>query len=374
MKGRRHTPEQIVRKLREADRLLGEGKSVAEVAKALEVSEHTFGRWRHQYGGMKADDAKELRRLRDENGRLKRMVADLSLDNEMLKEVGAGKILSPARRREAVRHLQGRFEVSERRACRAIGQHRTTQRRSPRPVLAPEHQLRWRLREISKDWPRYGFRRAWALLRQEGWKVNRKRVQRIWREEDLRVPAYSPKRRRVGVSTVPAKRLRAERPNQVWALDFLFDATSDGRPIKVLTMCDEFTRESIGGRLSRSITADDVVSVLDQARSQRGTPEFIRCDNGPELVAAAIKDWCRFTGTGTAYIEPGSPWQNPFVESFNGKARDELFAREIFDSVFEARVLYADWCDAYNRLRPHSSLGYMSPAVFAAALVNPEPS
>ena len=178
----------------------------------------------------------------------------------------------------------------------------------------------------------------------------------------------------MGESTVPAQRLRAERPNHVWALDFLFDATSDGRPLKVLTMCDEFTRESIGRRLGRSITADVVVAVLDEALRRRDAPTFIRCDNGPELVAAAIKDWCRFVGTGTLYIEPGSPWQNPFVESFNGKARDELFAREIFDSVFEARVLYDDWCDVYNRLRPHSSLGYMPPAVFAAALINPQPS
>ena len=204
--------------------------------------------------------------------------------------------------------------------------------------------------------------------------MNRKRVQRIWREEGLRVPPYAPKRRRVGESTVPAQRLRAERPNHVWALDFLFDTTSDGRPIKVLTMCDEFTRESIGRRLGRSITSDHVVAVLDQARQRRGAPELIRCDNGPELIAAAIRDWCRLAGTGTAYIEPGSPWQNPFVESFNGKARDELFAREIFNSVFEARVLYDDWCDVYNRLRPHSSLGYQPPAAFAAALINPEPS
>ena len=282
--------------------------------------------------------------------------------------------MSPARRRDAVSHLRERFGVSERRACRAVGQHRTTQRRPPRPVLAPEQQLCFRLREISGTWPRYGFRRAWAVLRQEGWKVNKKRVQRIWREEGLRVPAYAPKRRRVGESTVPATRLRAERPNYVWALDFLFDATSDGRPIKVLTMCDEFTRESIGGHLSRSITADDVVLVLDEARSTRGVPEFIRCDNGPEFVAAAIRDWCHQAGSGTAYIEPGSPWQNPFVESFNGKARDELFAREIFDSVFDARVLYHDWRHAYNRVRPHSSLGYMPPEIFAALFVNPEPS
>jgi putative transposase len=191
-------------------------------------------------------------------------------------------------------------------------------------------------------------------------------VQRIWREEGLRVPAQAPKRRRLGTSTVPASRLRAEWPNQVWALDFIFDATSDGRPLKSLSMCDEFTRESLASRVSRSITADDVVAALDVACAERGAPEFIRCDNGPELVAAAIRDWCRFMGTGTAYIEPGSPWENPFVESFNGKLRDELFAREVFDTVMEARVLHADYTYAYNHHRPHSALGYLTPAAFAA--------
>jgi putative transposase len=266
------------------------------------------------------------------------------------------------------------FQVSERRACRAVGQHRSTQRRRGRLVLAPEDQLRARLRQISRTWPRYGFRRAWALLRLEGWVVKRKRVQRLWREEGLKVRPWAPKRRRLGTSTVPAQRLRAERPNHVWAIDFIFDATSDGRPIKALSMCDEFTRENLARRLGRSVTADDVVDALDEACATRGAPEFIRCDNGPEFIAAAIQDWCRFRGVGTAYIEPGSPWETPFVESFNGKARDELFAREIFDTVLEARVLWDDYCHGYNHHRPHSSLGYVPPAVFAAALRPPEPS
>jgi putative transposase len=243
-----------------------------------------------------------------------------------------------------------------------------------RPVLAPEDQLRARLRQISRTWPRYGFRRAWALLRLEGWVVNRKRVQRLWREEGLKVRPWAPKRRRLGTSTVPAQRLRAERPNHVWAIDFIFDATSDGRPIKALSMCDEFTRENVARRLGRSVTADDVVDALEEACARRGAPEFIRCDNGPEFVAAAIQDWCRYRGVGTSYIAPGSPWETPFVESFNGKARDELFAREIFDSVLEARVLWEDFCHVYNHQRPHSSLGYLPPAVFAAALRIPEPS
>lgn len=208
----------------------------------------------------------------------------------------------------------------------------------------------------------------------EGWNVNRKRVQRLWREEGLRVPEQQPKRRRVGISTVPADRLAAEHPNQVWAMDFLFDTTSDGRPFKVLSMCDEFTRESIGGAVARSITADDVVAILDQAVRERGAPKHIRSDNGPEFVAAAIRDWCRFSGTGAVYIEPGSPWQNPYVESFNGKARDELFAREVFETLMEASVLYRDWREMYNRHRPHSSLGYLPPAIFAASFINPEPT
>jgi putative transposase len=169
-------------------------------------------------------------------------------------------------------------------------------------VLAPEQQLRFRLREISRDWPRFGYRFAHTLVRRQGWVVNRKRVQRLWREEGLRVRPYAQKRRRVGTSTVPSKRLPAERRNQVWALDFIFDSTSDGRPIKALTMCDEYTRESVGRQLGRSITADDVVEVLEQAKIERGVPECIRMDNGPELIASAIRDWCRLSGTGTLYI------------------------------------------------------------------------
>jgi putative transposase len=178
-----------------------------------------------------------------------------------------------------------------------------------------------------------------GVLRLEGWMVNRKRVQRLWRDEGLRVPQRQPKRLRIGAGTVPARRLRAEEPNHVWAMDFIFDSTIDGRPLKALSMCDEFTRESIGGELGRSITADHVTAILDQAYSERGAPQYIRMDNGPEFIAQAILDWCRFMGTGAAYIEPASPWQNPCVESFNSRLRGELFAREHFTSIREAKVL-----------------------------------
>ena len=269
-------------------------------------------------------------------------------------------------------HLEGTFQVSERQACRAVGQPRTTQRRPPRPVAAPEALLRQRLRQVAKERPRWGFRRAGGVLRDEGRKVNRKRVQRIWREEGLRVPPHPPKRRRLGDSTVPAGRLQAELRNHGWALDFLFDTTSDGRPFKAQAMCDEYTRESVGSAVARSITADHVIQVLDRAVADRGAPEFIRGDNGPEVISLATRDWCRFSPTGAAYIDPGSPWQNAFVESLKGKARDALFAREIFDTILEARVLYADWCHDYNLHRPHRSLEPQPPVAYAPTLTSPK--
>jgi len=260
--------------------------------------------------------------------------------------------------------LQDKYGVTERFACRAVNQHRSTQRLPLQPPTDEEKQLRQELREISEAWPRYGYRMAWRKLRQRGRVVNRKRVQRLWRDEGLRVPQRSPKRRRAGDSTYPAKRLKAERPNHVWALDFMFDSTSDRRPFKSLSMCDEFTRECIGDEIARSIRAIDVERLLDGAAAERGFPEHIRMDNGPEFIADAIKAWSIRNGTATSYIDPGSPWQNPYVESFNSRARDEVFAREVFDSVVEAKVIYGEWRAEYNTERPHSSLGGMTPVQF----------
>jgi putative transposase len=196
--------------------------------------------------------------------------------------------------------------------------------------------------------------------------LNRKRTQRVWREEGLRVPQRRRKRQRLGESTVPASRLRAERPNQVWALDFQFDQTADGRIVKLLHVVDEFTREALEMKCERRIDADSTVVTLERLVAVRGrAPEFIRCDNGPELTANALRDWCRFSGAGTAYIEPGSPWQNPYVESFNSRVRDELLAVELFSCLAEAKVMVADWRDDYNELRPHSALAMKAPARFA---------
>jgi len=272
--------------------------------------------------------------------------------------------VSPSRRRRAVLMVQDRLGVSERRACRYVGQHRSTQRHEP--VVGSEDQaLRSELRRISRRRPRWGYRRAHQLLLDEGWQINRKRTQRLWREEGLRVPQRRRKRQRLGESTVPAARLRADRPDHVWAIDFQWDQTADGHNLKLLHVVDEFTREAL---------AIETVAVLERLVADRGTaPGFVRCDNGPEMTAHALRDWCRFTRAGSAYIEPGSPWQNAYVESFGGRVRDELLSVELFSCLAEAQVLIEDWRVDYNEHRPHSALQMMAPAAFAASLQHPLP-
>lgn len=263
--------------------------------------------------------------------------------------------------------LTDRLGLSQRRACAIVGQHRSTQRHEPAECDA-DRDLRARLRAFAREHPRWGYRRAHAVLVREGHALNRKKVQRLWREEGLRVPPKKRKRQRVGESTTPADRLRATHPDHVWALDYQFDVTATGRTIKILHVVDEFTRESLIDVVACSIDADATVAALDKVVGARGAhPEFVRCDNGPELTANALRDWCRFGGSGASYIDPGSPWQNPWVESYGGRMRDELLAVEQFDSLLEAQVLVADWRIEYNTYRPHSALGMLTPAEFAEA-------
>lgn len=199
-----------------------------------------------------------------------------------------------------------RFGLSERRACRLVGQHRSTQRLPAPPRQLLEEQLRGRLREIARR-TRWGYRRAAVQLRREGWKVNHKRVQRLWRQEGLRVPQKARKRRRGHSSEQGGARRRASRPREVWAIDFQFDATNDGRQLKCLNVVDEFTRQALASEVSRSCDADGILCVLDRLQAEHGAPRFLRMDNGPEMIAHALKDWCRLAHTGTLYIEPAAP-------------------------------------------------------------------
>jgi putative transposase len=272
-----------------------------------------------------------------------------------------------------VQVLQDRLGLSQRRACRIVGQHRSTQRHTPK-APDPDRELRVWLRGFSQKHQRWGYRRAHAVAVRQGWRVNRKKIQRLWREEGLRVPPKRRKRQRLGDSTTSADRLVAQHPDHVWALDYQFDVTATGRTIKILHVVDEHTRESLADLVAYSIDADATVGVLDKIVGHRGTqPRLIRCDNGPELTAYALRDWCRFTGTGTSYIDPGSPWQNPWVESYGSRMRDELLAIEQFDTLLEAQVLVADWREEYNNYRPHSALGMLTPNKYARQWRNNQP-
>ena len=262
--------------------------------------------------------------------------------------------------------LRERFGVSERRACRVVKLNRSTQR-LPLPVPADDDaDLRAFLRGFARQRPRWGWRRAAKQARREGRDVNDKRVRRLWREEGLRVPAKRRKKRLSGVG-VHVGAMCPIRPNVLWALDFQFDTTADGRTLKMLNVIDEFTRECLAIVVDRSIDADAVVATLERLAVERGgSPVYVRFDNGPEFVAHAVADWCRFTGTGSVFIDPGSPWQNAWIESFNGRFRDELLNGWQFDSLLEARVIIEDWRTDYNWKRPHTAHGDLTPGEYAA--------
>lgn len=214
--------------------------------------------------------------------------------------------------------------------------------------------------------PRYGYRMVWASLRQSGWRVNRKRIYRLWVQEGLRVPQKQRKRRRLGHSENSCVRRKAEHKDHVWTWDFIHDRTANGRPLKWLSIVDEYTRECLALEVDRSITAEKVIDVLAELFRIRGVPQHIRSDNGPEFIAKAIRRWLCLAGVETLYVEPGSPWENGYAESFHSRLRDELLNREEFTNLAEARHLADAWRLEYNHRRPHSSLGYRTPAEFAA--------
>jgi putative transposase len=261
--------------------------------------------------------------------------------------------------------LQAAHKVSQRRACRLLGQPRATQRLKPADRTAGEELVK-RVLELVRRHPRYGYRRIWALLRAEGFRVNRKRVHRVWREQGLKVPRKQRKKRRLGASANGCVRHRATHRGHVWAWDFIHDRTADGRPLKWLSVVDEFTRECVALEVRRGMTAPAVVEVLAGLVRERGAPGHIRSDNGPEFIAKAIREWLGRAGIGALYIEPGSPWENGYAESFHSRLRDELLEREEFTTLLEAQVLGRDWRREYDHERPHSALGYQTPAAFAA--------
>jgi putative transposase len=278
--------------------------------------------------------------------------------------------VSPTRRHQLVTHVQQRLGVSERRAYRVLKQPRSSQRYQAQ-VDDQEAVLTDRIVALASQYGRYGYRRVTALLRKEGWSVNHKRVERIWRREGLKVPAKQPKRGRLWLNDGSTVRLRPLFPYHVWSYDFMYDRTHNGAPFRLLNVIDEFTREALLIRVQRRMNHKDVLASLSWLFLFRGIPAHIRSDNGSEFTASKVRDWLARMKVRPLFIEPGSPWENGYIESFNGKLRDELLDREIFYSLREAQVLIEDWRQFYNTKRPHSALGYRAPAPEAMVVLPP---
>ena len=273
--------------------------------------------------------------------------------------------MSPSRKRAATEDLQGEFSVSERRACEVLDQPRSTQRYESKP-RDDESALSKQMLEVVRRRPRWGYRRVAWQLRQEGGQASDTRVYRLWRREGLKVPAKRRKKRRLGRSENGCLQRRAEHKDHVWAWDFVFDHTMSGSQLKWLSIVDEHTRECLALKVDRSITSEDVIDTLAELFAMRGVPKCIRSDNGPEFIAQAIRRWLDQVDVEALYIEPGSPWENGYAESFHSRLRDEFLELEVFESLSATKRLTKQWQADYNHHRPHSSLGYVTPIEFAA--------
>ena len=263
--------------------------------------------------------------------------------------------------------------LSERRICSTVGQHRSTQRKVP-ISLPDEERLTEDIIELAKEFGRYGYRMITGMLNNSGWHVNHKRVERIWRREGLKVPQKQSKKGRLWLNDGSCVRLRPERSNHVWSYDFVQDRTHDGRIYRTLNIIDEFTKEALVIRVKRKLNSTDVVDVLTDLFILRGPPEFIRSDNGAEFIAKKVRAWIEAVGAKTAFITPGSPWENGYCESFNARFRDELLNGEVFYTLREAQILIERWRCHYNTIRPHSSLGYRPPAPESMIPIDREPT
>ena len=265
------------------------------------------------------------------------------------------------------------LSVSERRVCRTLGQHRSTQRKVP-CGQSDEARLTKDIIALAEEYGRYGYRMVTGLLNNSGWHVNHKRVERIWRREGLKVPQKQPRKGRLWLNDGSCVRLRPERSNHVWSYDFVQDHTHDGRAFRTLNIIDEFTKEALVIRVKRKLNSTDVVDALTDLFILRGPPEYIRSDNGAEFIAKRVRAWIGAVGAKTAFIAPGSPWENGYCESFNARFRDELLNSEVFTTLREAQILIERWRRHYNTVRPHSALGYRPPAPKSIVPIDQRPT
>ncbi|WP_139354051.1 IS3 family transposase [Sinorhizobium sp. A49] len=359
MKKQRFTEEQIIAVLKEQEA----GAKVADLCRKHGISEATFYNWKAKYGGMEVSEAKRLKALEDENARLKKLLAEQMLDAAALRELLGKKMVGPAAKRDAVAHLKTVMGLSERRACQIISADRKMVRyRSCRP---PEVELRAKLRDLANERRRFGYRRLFVLLRRDGEPSGVNRIYRLYREEGLSVRKRKARRRAVGTR---APILVEAKANARWSLDFVHDQFACGRRFRVLNIVDDVTRECLAAIPDTSISGRRVARELTTLIERRGKPGMIVSDNGTELTSNAILAWSKDHKVEWHYIAPGKPMQNGYVESFNGRMRDELLNESLFFGLDHARSAIAEWADDYNHFRPHSSLGYKTPADFAGTI------
>ncbi|WP_110648878.1 IS3 family transposase [Salinicola peritrichatus] len=359
MKRARFSEEQIIGILAEHEA----GAKCADLCRKHGMSEGTFYNWKARFGGMTVSEAKRLKTLEDENARLKKLLAEQMLDLAAMKELVFKKVVTPAEKRDAVSHLKQLLGLSERRACRLVGADRRMIRYVPR--RASDTALRDRLRELANERRRFGYRRLFVLLRREGELSGINRIYRLYREEGLTVRKRKARRKAIGTR---APILVEARANARWSLDFVHDQLVYGQRFRVLNIVDDVTRECLAAIPDTSISGRRVARELTALIERRGKPGMIVSDNGTELTSNAILHWCAEHLIAWHYIAPGKPMQNGFVESFNGRMRDELLNETLFHNLAHARAVITAWANDYNTERPHSALGYETPAAYARAL------
>ncbi|MCW3543626.1 IS3-like element ISBcen22 family transposase [Burkholderia cenocepacia] len=357
MKRKQYSVEQIVAALKQAEL----GMPVADLVRQLGISEQTYYRWKKQYAGLESNQVRELKQLQDENERLKKLVAELSLDKAILQDIATKKLAAPALKRQAVSYIVDHYGLPTQRACRLVKQARSTH--YYRSVKDPQTALRQRMREIAQTRVRYGYRRVHVLLKREGWRVSRNRVYRLYAEEQLQLRSKLPKRRKMVVSR--RERCVPVRPNEVWSLDFVADQLADGTRLRALTVVDIFSREALAIEVGKRLRAEDVVSVLNRLVAQRRAPRFLFADNGSEFSGRLLDMWAYHYKVQIDFSRPGKPTDNSFIETFNGSFRDECLNLHWFESLAEAKREIEAWRRDYNETRPHMALKELTPGEFA---------
>ncbi|WP_422393410.1 IS3 family transposase [Mycetohabitans endofungorum] len=360
MKRKRFSIEQIVAVLKQAEL----GMPVADLIRQIGISEQTFYRWKKQYAGMQSDQVRELKQLQDENARLKKLVAELSLDKAILQDVASKKLARPALRRAVVDYVVSHYGLTMRRACRLVKQPRSVQ--YYRSVKDPRVELRARMREIAYTRVRYGYRRVHVLLRREGWQLGKNQAYRLYCEEQLQLRSKLPKRRKMVVTRVA--KIMPAKPNDAWSMDFVADQLADGSKFRTLTIVDVFTKEALAIEVGQRLKGEHVVSALNRIAARRGAPRHLFVDNGSEFSARLLDMWAYHHRAKVDFSRPGKPTDNCHIETFNGSFRDECLNLHWFETLSEAKAIVQAWRRDYNESRPHSALKELAPAEFARQL------